>query len=131
MLAVAAFLGGALPDGDLRPTPVKIWQGTNGPLIIGLWLFGTVAMAVAWWVLRDRVPSVRWALVTAGLWVLPFLVTPPLGSRDAYAYACQGPATPTASARTSMASPPCPAPGWTPCRTSGETPRPRTGRCSW
>ncbi|WP_203996622.1 polyprenol phosphomannose-dependent alpha 1,6 mannosyltransferase MptB [Micromonospora lutea] len=90
MLAVAAFLGGALPDGDLRPNPVKIWLGPNGPLIIGLWLFGTAAMAVAWWTLRDRVPSLRWALVTAGLWVLPFLFTPPLGSRDAYAYACQG-----------------------------------------
>jgi hypothetical protein len=90
MLAVAAFLGGALPDGDLRPTPVSIWQGPYGPLIIGLWLCGTGAMAGAWWVLRDRVPSARWALVTAGLWLLPFLVTPPLGSRDAYAYACQG-----------------------------------------
>ncbi|MFI7023656.1 polyprenol phosphomannose-dependent alpha 1,6 mannosyltransferase MptB [Micromonospora sp. NPDC049900] len=90
MLAVAAFLGGALPDGDLRPTPLRIWQGPYGPLIIALWLFGTAAMAFAWWTLRDRVPSARWALVTAGLWLVPFLFTPPLGSRDAYAYACQG-----------------------------------------
>nr|WP_230415368.1 polyprenol phosphomannose-dependent alpha 1,6 mannosyltransferase MptB [Micromonospora tarapacensis] len=90
MLAVAAFLGGALPDGDLRPNPVKIWLGPNGPLILGLWLVGTAAMAAAWWVLRDRVPSARWALVTAGLWILPLVFTPPLGSRDAYAYSCQG-----------------------------------------
>jgi alpha-1,6-mannosyltransferase len=90
LLAVAAFLGGALPDGDLRPTPVSIWQGPHGPLIIAAWAVGTGLMAYAWWALRDRVPSTRWALVTVGLWLLPLLVAPPLGSRDVYAYACQG-----------------------------------------
>ncbi|MGC4788773.1 polyprenol phosphomannose-dependent alpha 1,6 mannosyltransferase MptB [Micromonospora sp. DT178] len=90
LLAVAAFLGGAFPDGDLRPTPVSIWQGPYGPLIIATWAVGTGAMAYAWWALRDRVPSTRWALVTVGLWLLPLLLTPPLGSRDVYAYACQG-----------------------------------------
>ncbi|MEU7996117.1 polyprenol phosphomannose-dependent alpha 1,6 mannosyltransferase MptB [Micromonospora sp. NPDC049060] len=90
LLAVAAFLGGAFPDGDLRPTPVSIWQGPYGPLIIATWAVGTGAMAYAWWTLRDRVPSTRWALVTVGLWLLPLLLTPPLGSRDVYAYACQG-----------------------------------------
>ncbi|MGC5331125.1 polyprenol phosphomannose-dependent alpha 1,6 mannosyltransferase MptB [Micromonospora sp. DT62] len=90
LLAVAAFLGGAFPDGDLRPTPVSIWQGPYGPLIIATWAVGTGAMAYAWWTLRDRVPSTRWALVTVGLWLLPLLFTPPLGSRDVYAYACQG-----------------------------------------
>ncbi len=30
MLSVAAFLGGALPDGDLRPNPVKIWLARTG-----------------------------------------------------------------------------------------------------
>ncbi|MEU9510972.1 polyprenol phosphomannose-dependent alpha 1,6 mannosyltransferase MptB [Micromonospora sp. NPDC048170] len=90
LLAVAAFLGGALPGGDLRPTPVSIWQGPHGPLIIATWAVGTGLMAYAWWTLRDRVPSTRWALVTVGLWLLPLLVAPPLGSRDVYAYACQG-----------------------------------------
>ncbi|WP_431948257.1 polyprenol phosphomannose-dependent alpha 1,6 mannosyltransferase MptB [Micromonospora marina] len=90
LLAVAAFLGGALPDGELRPTPVSIWQGPDGPLIIGLWLVGTALLAWAWWSLRDRVPSSRWVLVTVALWLLPMLVAPPLGSRDVYAYACQG-----------------------------------------
>ncbi|SCG40725.1 alpha-1,6-mannosyltransferase [Micromonospora echinaurantiaca] len=90
LLAVAAFLGGALPDGNLRPTPVNIWQGPNGPLIIATWLVGTALMAYAWWTLCDRVPSARWALVTVGLWLLPLLFAPPLGSRDVYAYACQG-----------------------------------------
>ncbi|MFJ6196226.1 polyprenol phosphomannose-dependent alpha 1,6 mannosyltransferase MptB [Micromonospora sp. NPDC092111] len=90
LLAVAAYLGGALPDGDLRPTPVSIWQGRHGPLILGLWLAGTGLLAWAWWTLRDRVPSARWALVTAGLWLLPLLLAPPLASRDVYAYSCQG-----------------------------------------
>lgn len=90
LLAVAAVLGGALPDGDLRPTPVSIWQGPNGPLIIATWLVGTALLAYAWWTLRDRVPSARWALVTVGLWLLPLLFAPPLASRDVYAYACQG-----------------------------------------
>ncbi|MFI9640247.1 polyprenol phosphomannose-dependent alpha 1,6 mannosyltransferase MptB [Micromonospora sp. NPDC051925] len=90
MLAVAAFLGGALPSSPHRLTPVSIWQGPNGPLLIALWIVGLGLMAGAWWALRDRVPSVRWALVTAGLWLVPLLVAPPLGSRDVYAYACQG-----------------------------------------
>ncbi|MBQ1072860.1 polyprenol phosphomannose-dependent alpha 1,6 mannosyltransferase MptB [Micromonospora sp. C31] len=90
LLAVAAFLGGAFPHGDLRPTPVSIWQGPYGPLIIATWAVGTGAMAYAWWALRDRVPSTRWALLTVGLWLLPLLLTPPMGSRDVYAYACQG-----------------------------------------
>nr|WP_208811602.1 polyprenol phosphomannose-dependent alpha 1,6 mannosyltransferase MptB [Micromonospora echinofusca] len=90
LLAVAAFLGGALPDLRPKVTPVSIWQGEHGPLIILLWLAGTALLAWAWWTLRDRVPSARWALVTAGLWLLPLLVAPPLGSRDVYAYACQG-----------------------------------------
>ncbi|MFU8854134.1 polyprenol phosphomannose-dependent alpha 1,6 mannosyltransferase MptB [Micromonospora sp. SL1-18] len=90
LLAVAAFLGGAFPHVDLRPTPVSIWQGPHGPLIIGSWLVGIALLVRAWWALRDRVPSVRWALVTAGLWLLPMLVAPPFGSRDVYAYACQG-----------------------------------------
>ncbi|WP_229400349.1 polyprenol phosphomannose-dependent alpha 1,6 mannosyltransferase MptB [Micromonospora okii] len=90
LLAVSGFLGGAFPGGDLRPTPVSIWQGPNGPLIILSWLAGTALMAWAWWSLRDGVPSARWALVTAGLWLLPLLVAPPMASRDVYAYACQG-----------------------------------------
>ncbi|MEU2611939.1 polyprenol phosphomannose-dependent alpha 1,6 mannosyltransferase MptB [Micromonospora sp. NPDC007271] len=90
LLAVAAFLGGALPHANLRPSPVSIWQGPNGPLILGGWLVGTALLGWAWWSLRDRVPSTRWALVTVALWLLPMLVTPPLGSRDSYAYACQG-----------------------------------------
>ncbi|MET7751908.1 polyprenol phosphomannose-dependent alpha 1,6 mannosyltransferase MptB [Micromonospora sp. NPDC005367] len=90
LLAVVAFLGGAMPHGDLRPTPLSIWQGPYGPVILIGWAVGTAVLAYAWWSLRGGVPSTRWALVTAGLWLLPMLITPPLGSRDVYAYACQG-----------------------------------------
>ncbi|WP_433126111.1 polyprenol phosphomannose-dependent alpha 1,6 mannosyltransferase MptB [Micromonospora sp. CA-240977] len=90
LLAVAAFLGGALPGAPLRATPVSIWQGPNGPLVIAAWLVGTALLAYAWWALRDSVPSTRWALTTVGLWLLPLLIAPPLASRDVYAYACQG-----------------------------------------
>ncbi|HEX5597054.1 MAG TPA: polyprenol phosphomannose-dependent alpha 1,6 mannosyltransferase MptB [Micromonosporaceae bacterium] len=90
LLAVAAFLGGALPTLRLGVTPVTIWQGENGPLIIALWLVGTGLLAAAWWKLRDNVPSARWAYVTTGLWLLPLMFAPPLASRDVYAYACQG-----------------------------------------
>jgi hypothetical protein len=34
--------------------------------------------------------TARWTAITAGLWMLPMLVIPPLSSRDMYAYACQG-----------------------------------------
>lgn len=90
LLALSAFLGGAFPSGPLRSTPVSIWQGANGPLVLAAWVVGTGLMAYAWWALRDGGPSTRWALVTVGLWLLPLLVAPPFGSRDVYAYACQG-----------------------------------------
>ncbi|WP_307871080.1 polyprenol phosphomannose-dependent alpha 1,6 mannosyltransferase MptB [Micromonospora sp. C51] len=82
LLAVAGYLGGALPDATTAPD--------GGPLTVTLWLLGTIAMVGAWWALRDGAPSTRWAYVTAGWWTLPLLVTAPLGSRDVYSYACQG-----------------------------------------
>ncbi|RIW47114.1 DUF2029 domain-containing protein [Micromonospora endophytica] len=83
-LAVAGYLGGALPDTSTARS------SGNGPLAVALWLLGTAAMVGAWWALRGGAPSTRWAYVTAGLWALPLLVTAPLGSRDVYSYACQG-----------------------------------------
>lgn len=90
LLAVVGWLGGALPGGDTASTPITIARGPYGPVILGGWLIGATVLAYAWWALRDRVPSARWALVTAALWLAPFLVTPPMGSRDLYSYACQG-----------------------------------------
>jgi hypothetical protein len=90
MLAGAGWLGGALPGADLEATPLSVARSTYGPVILGLWLVGTALAAYAWWSARDRVPSMRWAIGTVFLWLLPFLFVPPMGSRDVYSYACQG-----------------------------------------
>jgi alpha-1,6-mannosyltransferase len=90
LLAVVAWLGGALPHGNLASTPVTIARGPYGPFILLGWLVGTAVQAYVWWTARDRDLSARWVLVTAVLWMAPFLVVPPYGSRDVYSYACQG-----------------------------------------
>ncbi|MDG4805446.1 polyprenol phosphomannose-dependent alpha 1,6 mannosyltransferase MptB [Micromonospora sp. WMMD1120] len=90
LLAVAGYLGGALPDAPFGATPQSIWRAPGGPATLTCWLVGTALLVGAWWSLRDGTPSTRWAYLTAGLWALPLLVAPPLGSRDVYSYACQG-----------------------------------------
>lgn len=90
LLAVAAYLGGVFPTWHGGVTPVAIWRGEHGPVLLVAWLLGTALLVGAWWALRHGPPSTRWTYVTAGLWLLPLLVAPPLGSRDVYSYACQG-----------------------------------------
>src|SRR5258706_5430583 len=88
-LAISAWLFGDWPTQrahkGVGPPPL-------GVTIILLWLLGTVAMTAAWWYGRHLVGrgilTVRWVLVTVGLWMLPFLFAPPIGSRDVYAYSC-------------------------------------------
>ncbi|MEV0807201.1 polyprenol phosphomannose-dependent alpha 1,6 mannosyltransferase MptB [Micromonospora sp. NPDC050200] len=86
LLAVAGWLGGALPDIP----PNGPWRAASGPWALGCWLVGTALLVGAWWSLRRGAPSTRWAYLTAGLWLVPLLAAPPLGSRDVYSYACQG-----------------------------------------
>ncbi|WP_442931021.1 polyprenol phosphomannose-dependent alpha 1,6 mannosyltransferase MptB [Micromonospora sp. NBC_00389] len=90
LLTVAGYLGGARPDAPLGATPVSIWRSPDGPATLTCWLVGTALLVGAWWSLREGAPSTRWAYVTAGLWALPLLIAPPVGSRDVYSYACQG-----------------------------------------
>lgn len=90
VLAGVAYLGGVLPVWRPGVTPVSIWQGPHGPVVLLGWLVGTALLVLAWWAGRHGVPSARWVGVTVGLWLLPLLVAPPLGSRDVYSYACQG-----------------------------------------
>ncbi|MEW1589878.1 polyprenol phosphomannose-dependent alpha 1,6 mannosyltransferase MptB [Micromonospora vinacea] len=90
LLAVAGYLGGALPHAPLGGSPASTWRAPDGPATLTCWLIGTALLVGAWWSLRGGPPSTRWAYVTAGLWALPLLVAPPLGSRDVYSYACQG-----------------------------------------
>ncbi|RKN51329.1 polyprenol phosphomannose-dependent alpha 1,6 mannosyltransferase MptB [Micromonospora endolithica] len=86
LLAVAGHLGGALPGA----TATRVWTSGDGVATVLLWLAGTTLLTGAWWALRRGAPSTRWAYLTAGLWTLPLLAAPPLGSRDVYSYACQG-----------------------------------------
>ncbi|GAB3068255.1 polyprenol phosphomannose-dependent alpha 1,6 mannosyltransferase MptB [Micromonospora schwarzwaldensis] len=90
LLTAAGWLGGALPAAPPRTTLAGLWQAPHGPVTLGCWLVGTVLLVGAWWSLRWGAPSGRWAYLTAGLWALPLLAAPPLGSRDVYSYACQG-----------------------------------------
>ncbi|MBU2670650.1 polyprenol phosphomannose-dependent alpha 1,6 mannosyltransferase MptB [Actinoplanes bogorensis] len=89
-LALAAWLGGATNPWQPTITPRTIFAGENGVLLPVAWLAGT-ALLIAAWIVGLRVEkTARWAYVTAALWMLPLLAFLPLGSYDAYSYACQG-----------------------------------------
>ncbi|MEE6260600.1 polyprenol phosphomannose-dependent alpha 1,6 mannosyltransferase MptB [Plantactinospora sonchi] len=110
VMAASAYGAGALPAGDADAAvlpggavaaPASYWWGLAG------WLVGLTALAAVWWRLGARItapapapaPSpapapgtvrLRALLGTGLLWAVPLLFAPPTGSRDAYAYACQG-----------------------------------------
>ncbi|GAA2465133.1 membrane protein [Winogradskya humida] len=88
--AGSAWLGGAGFERVPSINPVTLLSGQRGVLLPILWVVGTALLITAWWYGRSVVPSVRWALVTVGLWFLPVLPFLPLGSADVYSYACQG-----------------------------------------
>ncbi|PWU62242.1 DUF2029 domain-containing protein [Micromonospora globispora] len=90
LLTVAGWLGGALPAAPDTTSLLDLWRAPHGPWVLGCWLVGTVLLVGAWWSLRRGAASTRWAYLTAGLWLLPLLAAPPLGSRDVYSYVCQG-----------------------------------------
>lgn len=96
LLALGAVLAGAGPGPAPAGRAEALW-GTGPEFRIGLlaYLAGLSLLAVAWWRLGKRLrdpaaPKPRWLLTTAALWAAPLLIVPPLGSRDLYAYACQG-----------------------------------------
>jgi alpha-1,6-mannosyltransferase len=90
LLAGAAWLGGARSPWQPTVTPRTILAGENGVALPLCWLLGTLLLIGAWWFGRHVVPSARWACTTAALWAVPLLPFLPLGSYDAYSYACQG-----------------------------------------
>ncbi|WP_422774026.1 polyprenol phosphomannose-dependent alpha 1,6 mannosyltransferase MptB [Plantactinospora sp. WMMC1484] len=94
VLAAGAYGAGALPtDGAGAPQVPDDWISWLG---LAGWFAGLVILTGVWWRLglriRRRPGSVPlgWLLRTGLLWAAPLLVAPPVGSRDAYAYACQG-----------------------------------------
>ncbi len=93
LLAVAAYRGGATNPWEPTVRPSTIFAGDDGVLLPVAWLLGTGLLITAWVVgvgVMTRQPSARWAYVTAALWLLPLVPFLPLGSYDAYSYACQG-----------------------------------------
>jgi hypothetical protein len=90
LLAVAAHLGGVRSPWRPNTDVADLLRGGQGVLMPLCWLAGITLLIGAWWAGAQRVPSTRWAYVTAGIWLLPLLLPPALGSRDIYSYACQG-----------------------------------------
>ncbi|HEX6870293.1 MAG TPA: polyprenol phosphomannose-dependent alpha 1,6 mannosyltransferase MptB [Micromonosporaceae bacterium] len=94
LLAAGAYRTGARPGAaDLDGLP------TSADLFAMLCcLAGLAMLTAAWWSIGRTTASARsavalsgrWMLATAGLWAIPLLLATPLGSRDIYAYACQG-----------------------------------------
>lgn len=89
-LAAAAWLGGATNPWQPTVTPGTIFAGDNGVLLPVAWLVGTGLLIAAWVVGVRLEKTARWSYVTAALWMLPLVAFLPLGSYDAYSYACQG-----------------------------------------
>lgn len=93
LLAVSSYLAGAGPGAAPASRTEALWGSDAGFRVgLGLYLLGLVVLAVAWWRLGRLAGDLplRWVLVTGAWWAAPLLVAAPLGSRDIYAYACQG-----------------------------------------
>jgi alpha-1,6-mannosyltransferase len=89
LVALAAWRGGALPEIESWPTPVRIPRHAVG----AFWWTGQALLCVAWFWFRARARGRARAgliVLVAALWVLPLLLVPPVGSRDAYSYAAHG-----------------------------------------
>ena len=98
IIVIGGSLAGAAAPGESG----RLWSVPTVPvrpridLVVALSLFygGMIVLVRSWFRLRRLVlqRSLSGALVVlvAVVWALPFLVGPPLGSRDVYAYGAQG-----------------------------------------
>ncbi|MGZ8749992.1 MAG: polyprenol phosphomannose-dependent alpha 1,6 mannosyltransferase MptB [Pseudonocardia sp.] len=97
LLMIGGFGGGGVlvRDPILTNSAVGFWRYGHGrELATALIYLGVVLMAWAWIrlgreVLAQRVGG-RAVLTTAGVWLIPMLVTPPLFTRDVFSYLAQG-----------------------------------------
>lgn len=95
-LSVRADPGATDPSrwGGLLPAQPA---GIDGKaLLLALLLIGLTGLAASYWQIQRLLAGPdgqfrrRWAALVAAAWALPFVLGPPVGSRDAYAYAAQG-----------------------------------------
>ena len=97
LMMIGGFGGGGilLRDPILTNSPLGFWRYGHGhELATALIYLGVALMAWAWIrlgreVLAERVGG-RAVLTTAGVWLIPMLVTPPLFTRDVFSYLAQG-----------------------------------------
>lgn len=92
LIALGAYTPAFLPPDSFIVSVLGLSWLEDGPsrvLATGLIIGGMALLLHAWLRLRPRgsaaAPRATWLV-----WSLPFLVTPPLFSRDAYSYAAQG-----------------------------------------
>lgn len=95
ILTIGVYASGALPATDPGARLRRFgWAATPPSYRVGvaICLIGTVGWLLAWHRLGSNCErsGTRWQLMTGLLWTMPLLLAPPLASRDAYSYACQG-----------------------------------------
>jgi hypothetical protein len=101
-LAGGAWRVGAVADSRFRlrwldGEPV-LGAVPQPPRFVGyvLWAVGMVLLSAAWVLLRRRTAAAGHGLTVgtvaaiAGLWMLPLVLVPPIGSRDVYSYVAHG-----------------------------------------
>ncbi len=102
--SVAAVIGGSLAGAGNKPTKGSSlpWSAPFLPLhprwnaiaAVALFFAGLAVLCRAWLRLRVRARSssfpLRGAVIVCALWSLPFVIGPPLASRDVYSYVALG-----------------------------------------
>lgn len=99
---ITIVLGGSLAGAAAPGASGRLWSVPTVPvsprtdLVVALSLFyaGMIVLVRSWLRLRrqvlERGLAAGLVVAVAVIWALPFLVGPPLGSRDVYAYGAQG-----------------------------------------
>lgn len=93
LLGASGYLAGIVPGGPpvgRRPNLGYMAHHPGYTTGLAFWLIGAALLAGAWWYARRLPLTTGWVWRTALLWAVPLLLTTPLGSQDATAYACQG-----------------------------------------
>ncbi len=102
LAGLTVVVGGSLAGAAAPGESGRLWSVPTVPvrpradLVVALSLFygGMIVLVRSWFRLRrlvlDRGLGVAVVVAIAAIWALPFLVGPPLGSRDVYAYGAQG-----------------------------------------